>query len=137
MAIAADCAACHTDPTTKQPFAGSYAIHSPMGVIYSTNITPSKQFGIGSYTEQQFEQAVRHGLRGDGAHLYPAMPYASDSGLTDEDIHALYTYFMQSVAPVDTENKTTALSFPFNIRQMMMGWNLLFLKSGAYQNDAS
>lgn len=137
LAIAADCAACHTDPTTKQPFAGGYAIHSPMGVIYSTNITPSKQFGIGSYTEQQFEQAVRHGIRGDGAHLYPAMPYASYSGLTDEDIHALYTYFMQSVTPVDTENKTTALSFPFNIRQMMIGWNLLFLKSGAYQNDAS
>ena len=137
LAIAADCAACHTDPATQQAFAGGYAIHSPMGVIYSTNITPSKQFGIGSYSEQQFEQAVRHGIRGDGSHLYPAMPYASYAGLTDEDIHALYTYFMQRVAPVDTQNKITALSFPFNIRQMMFGWNLLFLKSGAYQNDAS
>ncbi|WP_241608793.1 cytochrome c [Rosenbergiella australiborealis] len=137
LAIAADCAACHTDPGTQQPFAGGYAIHSPMGVIYSTNITPSKQFGIGTYSEQQFEQAVRHGIRADGSHLYPAMPYASYAGLTDDDVHALYSYFMQNVTPVDTHNKTTALSFPFNIRQMMWGWNLLFLKSGSYQNDPS
>lgn len=137
LAIAADCAACHTDPTTQKPFAGGYAINSPMGVIYSTNITPSKQFGIGSYTEQQFERAVRQGIRADGSHLYPAMPYASYYALTDDDMHALYSYFMQGVAPVAVENKQTKLSFPFNIRQMMWGWNLLFLKSGTYQNDNS
>lgn len=137
LAIAADCAACHTDPETKKTFAGGYAIHSPMGVIYSTNITPSRQYGIGSYSEAQFEQAVRHGIRGDGSHLYPAMPYTSYSGLTDQDIHALYYYFTHGVKPVEQANRPTQLSFPFNIREAMWGWNLLFLKQKPYQNDPS
>ncbi|WP_017345987.1 cytochrome c [Pantoea sp. A4] len=137
LAIAADCAACHTNPATKRTFAGGYPIHSPMGVIYSTNITPSKQFGIGNYTEHQFEQAVRHGIRADGGHLYPAMPYASYTGLSDEDVHALYLYFMHDVQPQEGATPETALSFPFNIRQMMWGWNLLFLKNGAFQPDSS
>lgn len=127
LAIASDCAACHTDPATKNVFAGGYAIHSPMGIIYSSNITPSKEFGIGNYTEEQFSQAVRDGFRADGSHLYPAMPYPSYAGLTDADIHALYAYFMQSVAPVDIKPQQTALSFPFNMRFSMIGWNLLFL----------
>ncbi len=135
LAIAADCAACHTDPQTKKTFAGGYAIHSPMGVIYSTNITPSKQYGIGNYSEAQFEQAVRHGIRGDGSHLYPAMPYTSYAGLTDQDIHALYYYFTHGVQPVDQPNRTTALSFPFNIREAMWGWNLLFLKQKPFRDD--
>nr|WP_241430691.1 cytochrome c [Tatumella saanichensis] len=137
LAVAADCAACHTDPQTKQTFAGGYAIHSPMGVIYSTNITPSKQYGIGNYSEQQFEQAVRHGIRGDGSHLYPAMPYTSYAGLTDQDVHALYYYFMHGVQPVDQKNRETSLSFPFSMRQAMWGWNLLFLKNKPFIADSS
>lgn len=137
LAVAADCAACHTDPQTNKTFAGGYAIHSPMGVIYSTNITPSKQYGIGNYSEHQFEQAVRHGIRGDGSHLYPAMPYTSYAGLTDQDIHALYDYFMHGVQPVEQKNRQTSLSFPFSMRQAMWGWNLLFLKNKPFVADAS
>ena len=127
LAIASDCAACHTDPATKKVFAGGYAIHSPMGIIYSSNITPSKEFGIGNYTEEQFSEAVRAGIRADGSHLYPAMPYPSYAGLTDADIHALYAYFMHGVAPVEVKPKQTELKFPFNMRFSMAGWNLLFL----------
>ncbi|WP_349290147.1 MULTISPECIES: cytochrome c [unclassified Tatumella] len=137
LAIAADCAACHTDPETKKTFAGGYAIHSPMGIIYSTNITPSKQYGIGNYTEAQFEQAVRHGIRADGSHLYPAMPYTSYAGLTDKDVHALYYYFTHAVQPVEQANRPTNLGFPFNIRQAMWGWNLLFLNQKPYRDDPS
>lgn len=135
LAVASDCAACHTDPESKKTFAGGYAIHSPMGVIYSTNITPSKQYGIGNYSEAQFEQAVRHGIRADGSHLYPAMPYTSYAGLTDQDIHALYYYFMNAVQPVDQSDKETRLSFPFSMRQAMWGWNLLFLKQKPFSDD--
>lgn len=127
LAIAADCAACHTDPNSKQLFAGGYPIHSPMGIIYSSNITPSKNFGIGDYSEAQFSHAVRDGIRADGSHLYPAMPYPSYAGLTDADISALYAYFMHGVEAVDVKPQQTALAFPFNMRFSMFGWNLLFL----------
>src|SRR6201984_3426278 len=100
IAIASDCGACHTAPGGKR-LAGGLPIGSPLGVIYSTNITPSKQYGIGNYSLEQFSNALRGGIRGDGAHLYPAMPYASYARLTNSDIKALYAYFMQQVQPVD------------------------------------
>src|ERR1700712_3066886 len=84
VATAADCAACHT---TKggAAFAGGYSIQSPMGVIWATNITPSKQYGIGHYTEAQFSRAIREGVTPDGHRLYPAMPYTAYARMTDED----------------------------------------------------
>jgi hypothetical protein len=85
IAIASDCEACHTAPGGKR-LAGGLPIGSPLGTIYSTNITPSKQYGIGNYSLQQFSDALRRGIRGDGAHLYPAMPYASYALLTDKDV---------------------------------------------------
>jgi mono/diheme cytochrome c family protein len=129
LAVAGDCMACHTVPDSDKPFAGGYAINSPFGAIYSTNITPSKTAGIGNYTEQQFAAAVRDGIRADGSHLYPAMPYTSYVHLTDQDVSALYAYFMHAVKPVDQPGPVTALNFPFNLRFSMIGWNLLFLDS--------
>ena len=78
-----------TGVATGKSFAGGYPIVSPLGTIYSTNITPSKTSGIGGYSEAEFSRAVRQGIRKDGAHLYPAMPYDSYAGITDEDMHAL------------------------------------------------
>ncbi|MGI4839078.1 MAG: c-type cytochrome [Janthinobacterium lividum] len=129
LAVAGDCMACHTVPDSDKPFAGGYAINSPFGAIYSTNITPSKTAGIGNYTEQQFAAAVRDGVRADGSRLYPAMPYTSYVHLTDQDVAALYAYFMHAVKPVDVPAQVTALNFPFNLRFSMVGWNLLFLDS--------
>lgn len=127
LSVAADCVACHTSPKQGKPYAGGYAIASPLGEIWASNITPSRSHGIGLYSEDDFAKAVREGVRKDGAHLYPAMPYTSYAKLTDEDIHALYTYFMKEVAPVDEEAHATELPFPFSIRQSMAVWNLLFL----------
>ncbi|MGC5231019.1 cytochrome c, partial [Klebsiella pneumoniae] len=76
-------------------------ISSPLGTIYSTNITPSKTHGIGQYTPEQFAAALRRGVRADGSNLYPAMPYTAYARLNDEDVAALYAYFMQGVQPVD------------------------------------
>jgi fructose 5-dehydrogenase cytochrome subunit len=137
IAIAADCAACHTNPDGGQPFAGGYSITSPLGVIVATNITPSRTSGIGAYTEAQFARAIRNGVRADGAHLYPAMPYTSYAQITDEDVHALYAFFMHGVAPVDGQIAATRLPFPFDIRLMMLGWNFLFLDDARFTPDPS
>lgn len=135
LARAADCAACHTVPHGGKPFAGGYAIQSPLGTIYSTNITPSKTAGIGEWSEAQFARAVREGVAADGHHLYPAMPYDAYSGITDNDIHALYLYFTSTVAPVDdAPAKTTQLKFPFNVRYSMAAWNALFLNHQRFQS---
>lgn len=136
LAIAGDCAACHT-ANGKAPFSGGHAIASPLGTIFSTNITPSKTAGIGNYTQEQFADALRKGVRGDGSQLYPAMPYTAYTKLTDDDVAALYAYFMQGVQPVDTPAQKTALPFPFNVRLSMAAWNWLFLDKTPFQPDAT
>jgi mono/diheme cytochrome c family protein len=135
LATAGDCAACHTDPKARQAFGGGYAIASPLGMIYATNISPSKSHGIGKYTEAQFARALRQGVRADGSHLYPAMPYTSYAKLSDADIHALYVYFMRGVAPVDRAGPVTNLPFPFNLRFSMAIWNALFLDDKRAEPD--
>jgi len=137
LATAADCMACHTVVDGGKPYAGGYAIQSPLGAIYATNITPSKKGGIGDYTEQDFARALREGIRKDGAHLYPAMPYTSYTLLSDGDVKALYTYFMKGVAPVDTPSEPTNLPFPFSVRTSMAAWNLLFLDNKRFVPDPS
>ena len=139
LAVASDCAACHTNSREQgKPFAGGYGISSPMGTIYSTNITPSVSAGIGNYTEQQFSRALREGIRRDGTRLYPAMPYTAYTKFSDDEIKALYAYFMHGVAPVDTPAAThTDLPFPFSIRASMAVWNLLYLDNQRFIPDAS
>jgi mono/diheme cytochrome c family protein len=137
LAVAADCTACHTAPGSNKPFSGGNPIVSPLGTIYATNITPSKVDGIGTYTEAEFARALRQGIRQDGVHLYPAMPYTAYAKLSDADVGALYAYFMQGVLPVESKPPTTALPFPFNIRLSMIGWNLLFLDEHQLANDPS
>jgi len=135
LAVAADCMACHTAPAGK-PYAGGYAIESPLGTIYATNITPSKTAGIGNYSEAQFARALREGVRADGSRLYPAMPYTSYAMLTDGDVHKLYSYFMHAVEPVDTPAASqTALPFPFNVRMSMLAWNAIFLDTKRFVPD--
>ena len=136
LATAGDCLACHTAPGGK-PYAGGLALPTPLGAIIATNITPSKTAGIGNYTLAQFTNALRKGIRADGKHLYPAMPYTAYAKLTDEDVQALYTYFMDRMPPVDIVPTVTRLPFPFNIRLSMAVWNLLFLDLQAFQPEAT
>ena len=134
LAIAGDCVACHSAPRGK-PFAGGLPLPTPLGDIIATNITPSKTAGIGGYTLAQFGDAMRRGLRADGAHLYPAMPYTAYAKVTDDDIAALYAYFMHAVAPVDVAQSATKLPFPFNMRLLMLAWNTLFLDRDVFRPD--
>lgn len=136
IATAADCVACHTKPGGI-PYAGGLKISTPMGDVISTNITPDPEHGIGHYTEQEFDQAIRHGVRRDGAYLYPVMPYISYAGMTDQDIHALYSWFMRSVKPVATQPKPTELSFPANMRSAMAAWNFVTTKEQPETGDSA
>ncbi|KOC89385.1 c-type cytochrome [Winslowiella iniecta] len=127
-----DCSACHSIPG-KAEFSGGLAIESNLGTIYSTNITPDKQHGIGNYTEQQFADAVRKGVLPDGTRLYPAMPYPDYVKINDEDMHALYTYFMQGVKASAEQPAETDLSFPFSQRWGMRFWNWAFTSDTPFQ----
>jgi alcohol dehydrogenase (quinone), cytochrome c subunit len=139
LAVAGDCTACHTPPGGNA-FAGGLPLASPVGTIYSTNITPDKKTGIGSYTLDDFDRAVRHGIDQDGGTLYPAMPYLSYSRLTDDDLTALYDYFMQGVAPVAAGEQENGIPWPLSIHWPLAIWRKLFaseVESGHPVFDAS
>lgn len=123
LATAGDCAGCH-----GTSFEGGNPIASPMGDIYSSNITPDVDTGIGGWTLEQFTDALRKGEGSEG-HIFPAMPYTSYTGLADEEIRALYAWFMLGVEPVAYEPPETDLPFPF-VRPAMIVWNALFLDEG-------
>jgi alcohol dehydrogenase (quinone), cytochrome c subunit len=99
---------------------------SPFGTIWTSNITPDPTYGIGRYTYQDFERAVRDGVAPGGKRLYPAMPFPSFSKINDDDMHALYAYFMHGVKPVPKAARETKLPFPFNQRWVLAGWDELF-----------
>jgi len=124
LARAGDCVACHTAKDGK-PFAGGLPMETPIGTIYSTNITPDKT-GLGDYSFEDFDKAVRHGVAKNGSTLYPAMPYPSYASVTEPDMQALYAYFMHGVAPVAQENKASDIPWPLSMRWPLMGWRWLF-----------
>ncbi|AOK69877.1 cytochrome C [Burkholderia multivorans] len=125
LALAGDCSACH-DAADHTPYAGGQPVNSPFGPIYAPNITPDPTHGIGHYTLREFDDAVRRGVRADGSRLYPAMPYPSFARLSDDDVRALYAYFMRGVAPSPNAARLTQLPFPFNQRWALGLWSLLF-----------
>ncbi len=109
---------------------------TPLGAIYTTNITPDPDTGIGRYTEQDFARALREGVAKDGHNLYPAMPYPSYAKINDEDMHALYAYFMHGVTPVKQANRAADIKWPLNMRWPLKLWNAVFLDKGVYKDKA-
>ena len=125
LAAVGNCAACHTAPGGAA-LAGGLALHTPFGVIYSDNITPDPQYGIGAWSKADFERAMREGIAPDGQHLYPAFPYDYFARMKHGDLDALYAYLMTRT-PVRQRKPENRLDFPFNLRVLLTGWNLLFL----------
>ena len=127
------CAACHTakgGPT----FAGGYAMATPFGVIYSTNITPDPETGIGNWSEAAFARAMREGVARDGSHLLPVFSFDHFTKLSDDDVRALYAFFMTR-APVHAPARPNGIPFPFNIRYLQAGWKLLYFRPGRFEPD--
>ena len=135
LALIGDCQACHTAPRGRM-FAGGLAMATPFGTIYSTNITPDPDTGIGRWSEEAFKRAMREGVRRNGQHLYPAFPYDHFSQTTDEDIKALYAFFM-SRDPVEAKVPPNELPFPINIRLVLAGWKLLFFRPARFVANSS
>ena len=135
LARAADCFACHT-VSRDRLFAGGLALPLPFGTLYSTNITPDKDTGIGDYTDQDFLNAVQRGIRRDGARLYPAMPFPSYTLMTDADVLAIKAYLF-SVPAVHAENLPNTLSFPFNQRWLMTFWSAFFNENARFRPNTA
>ena len=133
LAALGDCAVCHTSAYGILN-AGGKPLPTPFGTIYSTNITPDVETGIGAWSYPAFERAMREGIHRDGRHLYPAFPYPHFARTTDADMQALYAYLMAQ-SPVRTETPANTLAFPFNLRPLMAGWNALFHKPNIFQPD--
>jgi alcohol dehydrogenase (quinone), cytochrome c subunit len=125
LAMASDCTACHTAPNGPA-FAGGLPIASPIGVIFSTNITPDRETGIGAYSLADFDRAVRHGIAPRNITLYPAMPYPSYAHLTDADVMALYAYFIHDVSPVRARNRRDEIPWPLSMRWPLTIWRKTF-----------
>jgi mono/diheme cytochrome c family protein len=135
LARAADCLVCHTTQGGKE-YAGGLGFKLPFGMLYSTNITPDKETGIGNYTDQDFLNAVHRGTRRDGARLYPAMPFTSYTYISDADALAIKAYLF-SLQPVRAPTVENTLMFPFNQRWAMIFWSTLFNPDIRFEPDTS
>ncbi|QOZ37984.1 cytochrome c [Bradyrhizobium sp. CCBAU 53421] len=133
LARAGDCIACHTAREGKT-FAGGLPMKTPFGTLYTSNITPDPQTGIGTWTSDQFYQMMHNGRFPDGGLVYPAMPFASYTQVTREDSDAIYAY-LRTVPPVKQLDKPHDLTFPFNNRSLILGWRTLFFREGEFKPD--
>ena len=135
LAAIGNCADCHTVRGGKS-FAGGLPVPTPFGTIFSSNITPDAETGIGRWSEAAFRRAMRSGVDRDGQHLYPTFPYDHFTNVTDEDDRALYAFLMTR-EPVRATARVNQLSFPLDQRFVIAGWKLLFLRRGTWQPDAA
>jgi mono/diheme cytochrome c family protein len=120
----------------KPALAGGLKFETPFGVVYSTNITPNVDHGIGAWTYAQFHDSMKHGVRPDGSHLYPVFPYTSFAKLSDEDVASLYLYF-RTVEPVAQANRENGLAFPFSNRSLLHFWKRLYHSSDPFRPDGT
>jgi mono/diheme cytochrome c family protein len=133
LAAIGNCNNCHTVRGGRD-FAGGLAVPTPFGTIYSSNITPDAETGIGRWPEAAFRRAMRSGVDRDGQHLYPTFPYDHFTNVSDEDDSALYAYLMTRT-PVHAPARANQLAFPLDQRFVIAGWKLLFLRRGTWQPD--
>lgn len=134
LTTAADCTGCHTRPGSHQPFAGGRSIETPFGGIATPNITPDRDTGIGAWSDDQFDAALRKGVRPNGSRLYPAMPYTAYTKMSREDVLAIRAY-LNSIEPIHNQVVSNTLPFPFNIRASMHIWDWLYFHEGEFKPD--
>jgi mono/diheme cytochrome c family protein len=130
---AGNCYSCHT-AHGGQPYAGGRAIATPYGTLYSSNITPDAETGLGRWSSDDFRRALREGIAKDGALLYPAFPYWAYTRVTREDADAMYAY-LRSIAPVSQRNGAHEMRFPYDRRPLLAGWRALHFRPGEFKPD--
>jgi mono/diheme cytochrome c family protein len=131
LADAGNCSSCHTRPGGAL-FSGGLPFATPFGTLYSSNITPDNQTGIGRWVVGDLRRAMHGGVAADGHRLYPAFPYASFTKVSDEDVAAIYAY-LRTLAPVHYSPPANA--FLFSQRWGMIFWNALFFRPGRFESD--
>jgi len=135
LSKAGGCLGCHTEERKDAtPYAGGRALKTPFGTFYGPNITPDPQAGIGRWTFTDFQRALREGERPDGAHYFPAFPYASFTHISDADVRDIWAY-LRSLKPSPQPSKPHELGFPFNLRASLWGWKWLFFAPGEFRAD--
>jgi mono/diheme cytochrome c family protein len=134
LVTASDCAGCHTLPGSGRTLAGGRAIETPFGSIAAPNITPDRETGIGAWSDEQFDAALRKGIRPDGSRLYPAMPYNAYTKMSRDDVIAIRAY-LNTIAPVRHRVVANTLPFPFNIRATLPVWDWLYFNEGEFKFD--
>src|SRR6202012_3593079 len=135
LASIGNCNDCHT-VRGGRAFAGGLPVPTPFGTIYSSNITPDPETGIGRWSETAFRRAMRSGVNRDGQHLYPTFPYDHFTNVTDADDQALYAYLMTR-PPVHALARDNQLPFPLDQRFVVAGWKLLFFHRSTYRRDST
>ena len=133
LARAGDCIACHTT-RGGAPMAGGLPMATPFGTLYSPNLTPDDETGIGTWSQDDFYRAMHTGRAKDGSLLYPVFPFVSYTKVTRADSDAIYAY-LRSIQPVHQANKANGMPFPFNNRNTLIGWRTLFFREGEYKAD--
>lgn len=136
VAVLGDCAACHT-AAGGQPFAGGVPFSTPVGTVYSSNITPDRDSGIGNYSFEDFVRVMRLGVTPDGTRLYPAMPYTAYAKVSDEDLQDLFAYLQSGLAPVEQARRPSAIPWPLNMRWPLALWNCAFHDNSRFVPDGS
>ena len=134
LATLADCSACHTNKDGGKPFAGGRPIETPFGNVLAPNITPDRETGIGNWSDEDFDNAVRHGIDDEGKRLYPAMPYVYYTKMSRDDVKAIRAY-LATVPAVHNKVHANQLPFPFSIRWTMYAWDWLYFTPGEFKPD--
>ncbi len=134
LAALGGCASCHTKQGGR-PYAGGVALQTPFGVVYGTNITPDRDTGIGAWTDEEFDRAVRQGRARDGARLYPAMPFPYFTHMSRRDVKDIRAY-LSTVEPVHNPVRSNRLPFPLNLRSSMIVWDALYFTPGEFHENA-
>src|SRR5437016_14556195 len=134
LANAADCGSCHTIPGSEHPFSGGRPIETPFGVLAAPNITPDRETGIGSWTNNEFDAAVRRGISRNGARLYPAMPFPYYTRMSREDVADIRAY-LNTIAPVHNAVQANRQTFPWNLRASLMDWQRQDFTHGELHDD--
>lgn len=136
LARAADCGSCHTSPGSDHPFSGGRPIETPFGVLVAPNITPDRETGIGAWSDEEFDTAVRNGRRRDGKRLYPAMPFPYFARMTSEDVKDIRAY-LSTIDPVRNPVTVNHLPFPLNQRMAMAVWDELYFTPRTFKDEPS
>jgi mono/diheme cytochrome c family protein len=136
IAVLGDCAFCHTRAGGPS-YAGGLALSSPLGTIYSSNITPDRDTGIGAYTLADFVRVMRLGVKPDGTRLYPAMPYTAYARVSDEDLQDLFAYLQSTIAPVSARSRNTGIAWPLSMRWPLALWDAEFHDNSGFVGDGS